>query len=69
MLRGWDEGCEIPSLGIAVRKDSQGHGYGRLMMAHLHTEARERGAERVQVRVHSDNVTARRLYESLRFQY
>lgn len=33
MLRGWDEGYDTPSLGIAVRNDSQGRGYGRLMMA------------------------------------
>jgi acetyltransferase-like isoleucine patch superfamily enzyme len=35
MLRGWDEGCEVPSLGIAVRTSAQGRGLGRLMMAHL----------------------------------
>ena len=35
------------------------------MMNHLHAEARRRGADRVRLRVHPDNVAARRLYESL----
>jgi hypothetical protein len=28
MLRGWDDGYATPSLGIAVRNDSQGRGLG-----------------------------------------
>jgi ribosomal protein S18 acetylase RimI-like enzyme len=69
MVRGWDEGYDIPSLGIAVRTDSQGQGYGRLMMSHLQTEAYKRGAKRVRLRVHRDNVRARRLYESMGYEY
>ena len=65
MLRGWAEGYPIPSLGIAVRTSAQGRGLGRLMMAHLHAEARQRGATVVRLRVHPDNTRARRLYESL----
>lgn len=69
MLRGWDEGFTTPSAGIAVRNSARGTGYGRLMMAHLHTEARARGAVEVRLRVHPDNVIARRLYESLGYEY
>jgi ribosomal protein S18 acetylase RimI-like enzyme len=65
MLRGWDEGYETPSLGIAVRRTARGKGFGRRMMNHLHAEARRRGAEQVRLRVHPENVAARRLYESL----
>ena len=65
MLRGWDEGYATPSLGIAVRRTAQGRGFGRQMMNHLHAEARRRGADHVRLRVHPDNVVARRLYESL----
>lgn len=39
MLRGWDEGCFVPSLSIAVRTSAPGPGPGRAMMAHLHAEA------------------------------
>jgi ribosomal protein S18 acetylase RimI-like enzyme len=69
MLRGWNEGFEIPSLGIAVRTDSHRRGFGRLMMAHLHEVARAHGAEKVRLRVHPENHRARRLYESLGYEY
>jgi len=69
LLRGWDEGYTVPSLGIAVRTSAQGRGLGRLMMAHLHAEAGRRGATMVRLRVHPDNVKARRLYESLGYTY
>ena len=69
VLRGWDEGYVVPSLGIAVRTSAQGRGAGRLMMGHLHAEAKRRGATVLQLRVHPDNVRARRLYESLAYAY
>ena len=69
MLRGWDEGYAVPSLGIAVRPDAQGRGYGRRMMAWLAAEARSRGADRVRLRVHPENTPARRLYESTGYAY
>lgn len=69
MLRGWEEGYETPSLGIAVRNDSQGRGLGRLMMHYLHAEAGRRGAKQVRLRVHRDNFRARRLYETLGYEY
>jgi len=69
MLRGWKEGYAVPSLGIAVRTSAQGRSLGRLMMAHLHGEARRRGATVVRLRVRPDNARARRLYESLGYSY
>ena len=69
MLRGWDEGYSMPSLGIAVRTSAQGRGYGRRMLGHLHDEARRRGAPKIRLRVHPDNLPARRLYESFDYQY
>lgn len=69
MLRGWSEGYMVPSLGIAVRTSAQGRGLGRTMMRHLHAEARRRGATVVRLRVHPDNIRARRLYETLGYAY
>lgn len=69
MMRGWNEGYSVPSLGIAVRTSVQGRGFGRLMMTHLHAEAGRRGAKVVRLRVHPDNLRARRLYESLGYVY
>ena len=64
MLRGWHEGYETPSLGIAVRVDAEGRGYGRAMMRELERAARARGAKQIRLRVHPKNARARRLYES-----
>jgi ribosomal protein S18 acetylase RimI-like enzyme len=36
MLRGWDEGYSVPSLGILVRAEACGQGIGKLLMEHLH---------------------------------
>lgn len=68
MLRGWEAGFEIPSLGIAVRPDARGSGVGRALMEHLHGVARARGATRVRLVVYADNVPARRLYEGLGYE-
>jgi ribosomal-protein-alanine N-acetyltransferase len=65
MLRGWDAGYKVPSLGIAVRADARGRGVGAFLMDHLHAEARRAGAREVRLRVHPDNTSARRLYERL----
>lgn len=67
-LRGWGEGYEEPSLGIAVAPDQQGKGHGRKMMVALHEAARRRGARRIRLRVHPDNYRARQLYESLGYR-
>ena len=64
MLRGWHEGYDVPSLGIAVRRDREGAGYGRAMMIALERLARDRGATQIRLRVHPDNLRARRLYEA-----
>jgi ribosomal protein S18 acetylase RimI-like enzyme len=69
MLRGWDEGYSTPSLGLAVRTSAQGRGCGRAMMNCLHAEARARGCDAVRLRVHPENVRARRLYESMGYEY
>jgi len=69
MLRGWDEGYRVPSLGIAVRTSAAGRGLGGVMMGHLHAEAARRGATVVRLRVHPANVRARRLYERLGYAY
>ena len=65
MLRGWDEGYEVPSLGIAIDPQSRGHGYSRILMNFLHTVAKERGAKRVRLKVDPQNKAAAELYRSI----
>jgi [ribosomal protein S18]-alanine N-acetyltransferase len=68
MLRGWDEGYEMPSAGIGVRSDVVRMGYGRAMMLALHEAARRRGATRVRLRVSAENVAGQALYRSLGYR-
>src|SRR5690606_20438352 len=44
LLRGWNEGYAIPSLGVAVHPDARAHGLGRLVMDYLEAMARHRGS-------------------------
>jgi len=69
MLRGWDEGYEIPSLGIAIDPAAHGQGLGRLMMNFLHMAASRRGAQKLRLRVHPENKPAVDLYRSLGYQF
>jgi ribosomal protein S18 acetylase RimI-like enzyme len=69
MLRGWDEGYSIPSLGIAVHPEARSSGIGRFMMTFLHAAAIRRGCSSVRLRVAIDNTKATALYESLGYQF
>jgi len=64
MLRGWSEGYEIPSLGLAVLAACRGRGVGGTMIEVLHAVAKARGAPKVRLTVDRDNAPARRLYAS-----
>ncbi|HEX3800378.1 MAG TPA: GNAT family N-acetyltransferase [Verrucomicrobiae bacterium] len=69
MLRGWDEGYEVPSLGIAIDPAVQGRGYGRRLMQFLHAAAAERGAKKIRLKVYPANVRAAGLYRSLGYVF
>lgn len=65
MLRGWDEGYQVPSLGIVMHPSLQGAGLGKMFMHFLHAAARRRGVSQVRLKVYPHNVKALRLYEAL----
>jgi ribosomal-protein-alanine N-acetyltransferase len=69
MLRGWDEGYEVPSLGLAVQPDARGTGVGRAMMLYLHDLATARNAPSVRLKVSVDNTSAVSLYRSLGYVF
>lgn len=69
LLRGWDEGYEVPSLGIAVHPDCRGTGLGAAMMQFLHAAARLRGSRKVRLRVVDGNAVAVRLYERTGYRF
>jgi ribosomal-protein-alanine N-acetyltransferase len=68
MLRGWDQGYQIPSVGIAIRPDIQGRGVGRLLMNFLHLAAMRRGAKKVRLRVYPDNHSAISMYRAMGYK-
>ncbi len=69
MLRGWDEGFEVPSLGIWVSPVLRGSGAARALMSFLHVSARLSGSPRIRLKVYPDNIAALTLYRSLGYQF
>lgn len=69
MLRGWDEGYEVPSLGVAIHPGERGKGLGKALMCFLHAAAQRRGARKVRLKVYPDNQNAIRLYTRLGYRF
>jgi ribosomal protein S18 acetylase RimI-like enzyme len=69
LLRGWDEGYEIPSLGIAIHPEARGQGLARPFMAFLHAAAKARGATKVRLTVYTENRRAVELYRRMGYQF
>jgi ribosomal protein S18 acetylase RimI-like enzyme len=69
MLRGWDEGLEVPSLGIALCSKVRGTKLGEAFMLFLHAAARRQGAKRVRLKVQRDNIRGIKLYERVGYEF
>ena len=69
ILRGWDEGFEIPCLGIALHPKVRGSGLSKVFMLFLHAAGRRRGAKQVRLKVYKDNIAARKLCEGLGYRF
>lgn len=68
-LRGWNEGYEIPSLGIIVASSARHQGVGRRMMAALHDIARLSRSRKIRLRVSPQNHAALSLYRSIGYVF
>lgn len=68
MLRGWDEGFEIPSFGILVDRRFHGRGLGRQIAEFAIKVAQRSGCNRMRLSVYATNAPALHLYASLGFQ-
>ena len=68
-MRGWDEGFDIPSLGIAIHPEARGRGLARPFMAFLHAAAKARGATKIRLTVYNDNQRAVELYRRLGYVF
>lgn len=69
MLRGWDEGYQVPSVGIAIHPQDRERGIGRVLMHFLHAVARSRGAKRIRLKVYRENTVAIKIYQSLGYSF
>ena len=67
MLRGWDEGYDIPSFGACTHPGLRGAGLGHLLLAHAIAESRAAGARRLRLTVYKQNVRAVHLYRKWGF--
>lgn len=68
MLRGWDEGYEVPSFGIFVDHARHGMGLGAWTLDRTLEAADEIGAPAVRLSVYAGNPVAARLYRSRGFE-
>ena len=68
MLRGWNEGFEVPSFGIVVDSGWQRRGIGRKLTDFTLDRALWLGSERVRLSVYASNQNAHRMYVARGFQ-
>lgn len=69
MLRGWEAGFEVPSLGIYLLPFARRTGLSGMLMRELHLQARKTGAECIRLKVSPGNTPAVRLYERLGYVF
>lgn len=69
MLRGLDEGYNDPMYGVYISAAFSGLGIGHLTLQHAECYCRTCGLQAILLKVHPDNVRARRLYETLGYHY
>jgi ribosomal protein S18 acetylase RimI-like enzyme len=67
MLRGWDEGFNIPSFGVLVDFRFQGVALGKKMTEFSVAEAKQIGCPAIRLSVYASNIRGKRLYENLGF--
>lgn len=69
LLRGWDEGYSVPSLGITLSRSVRGKGIGGSFMRFLHSAAKLKGSPKVRLKVYKNNSVAFNLYTSLGYVF
>jgi ribosomal protein S18 acetylase RimI-like enzyme len=69
MLRGWDEGYLVPSLGIVIHPDAINMGLGTMLTRFLHSVARFKGCPAVRLSVYKDCMSALSIYKKLGYTF
>jgi RimJ/RimL family protein N-acetyltransferase len=68
MLRGFDEGFEIPSYGVWIAKQFSGLGLSKLTLQHAISYCKVNGIKKILLKVHPDNSVAKKTYENYGFE-
>lgn len=68
MLRGWDEGYEVPSFGLVVDYRQQGLGLGKKMTEFAMSDALRLRCQKVRLSVYKSNLRGMSLFSSLGFE-
>ncbi len=67
MLRGFDEGYDIPSYGVWISSEFAGKGLARLTLQHAISFCKINNINKLMLKVHRDNLKAKKIYEDFGF--
>ncbi|MFZ1517640.1 MAG: GNAT family N-acetyltransferase [Ignavibacteriaceae bacterium] len=67
MLRGFDEGYDIPSYGVWISKDYSSKGISKLTLQHAISFCKINNVKKLILKVHPENIIAKNIYESFGF--
>ena len=68
MLRGFDEGYDIPSYGIWIAEQFSGLGLSKLTLQHAISYCKVNGIKKIMLKVHPNNSIAINIYENFGFK-
>ncbi len=68
MLRGLDEGYNIPAYGVWISKKFSGKGISKLTLQHAISYCRINQIKELMLKVHPDNLIAKKIYEDFGFE-
>lgn len=67
MLRGFDDGYDIPSYGVWISKKFSGKGLSKLTLQHAISYCKINNVKELMLKVHPDNLAAKKIYEDFGF--
>lgn len=59
MLRGWNEGYDVPAFGILIDEGYRGYGLEMLSLETAKVICRLRGAPRIMIKMHPENISSK----------
>ena len=68
MLRGFDEGYEVPSYGVWISDKFSKLGLSKLTLQHAIAFCKLNGLKKIMLKVHPENTIAKNIYENFGFK-